>query len=168
MKRSKKELSLQLSQFTITVVLFVFILLPFIKMLIGIKKEDIVTIMNSPMFVTAVMNSLKTCVTTTVISVLLAMALAFAIQRTGVRGKAFLTVFVTLPMLIPSISVGTSMIVLFGTNGVITNLFRLDKTVYGFWGIIISLPIAIAIKTTYNFYEDDINERVQKMKSKSS
>lgn len=38
----------------------------------------------------------------------------------------------------------------------------------GFWGIIISLPVAIAIKTTYNFYEDDIYERVQKMKSKSS
>ena len=38
----------------------------------------------------------------------------------------------------------------------------------GFWGIIISLPIAIAIKTTYNFYEEDIYERVQKMKSKSS
>ena len=38
----------------------------------------------------------------------------------------------------------------------------------GFWGIVISLPVAIAIKTTYKFYEDDIYERVQKMKSKSS
>ncbi len=38
----------------------------------------------------------------------------------------------------------------------------------GFWGIVISLPIAIAIKTTYIFYENDIYERVQKMKNKSS
>lgn len=159
MKRGKKETSLQLSQFTIAVILFVFILLPFIKMLIGIKKEDIVSIVNSPMFVTAIKNSLKTCVTTTVISVLLALALAFAIQRTAVKGKAFLTVFVTLPMLIPSISVGTSMIVLFGTNGVITNLLHLDKTVYGFWGIIIgavlySYPVAFIMFNDVLKYED--------------
>ena len=147
MKRTKKEVSLLLSQFTITVVLFVFILLPFIKMLIGIRWEDIVRVVNSPMFVTAIKNSLMTCLTTTVISVSLALALAFAIQRTGVKWKAFMTVFVTLPMLIPSISVGTSMIVLFGTNGVITNMLHLNRTVYGFWGIVIgavlySYPVA--------------------------
>jgi len=38
----------------------------------------------------------------------------------------------------------------------------------GFWGIIISLPVAIIIKTTYNFYENDIYKKVQKMKSKSN
>ena len=38
----------------------------------------------------------------------------------------------------------------------------------GFWGIIISLPVAIVIKTTYIFYENDIYKRVQKMKGKSS
>jgi len=31
----------------------------------------------------------------------------------------------------------------------------------GFWGIIVSLPIAIIIKTTYNFYEKDINRKVK-------
>jgi len=40
--------------------------------------------------------------------------------------------------------------------------------VAGFWGIVISLPVAIVIKTTYNFYENDIYKRVQKMKGKSS
>lgn len=37
----------------------------------------------------------------------------------------------------------------------------------GFWGIVISLPIAIVIKTTYNFYENDIYKRFQKMKNKN-
>ncbi len=159
MKRSKKEFSLILSQASITVILFVFIILPFLRMVIGIQKADIDSIVHSPMFITAIINSLKTCVTTTVISVLLAMLLAFAIQRTGVRGKAFLTVFVTLPMLIPSLSVGTSMIVLFGTNGVITNLFHLDWTVYGFWGIVIgavlySYPVAFIMFNDVLKYED--------------
>ena len=36
----------------------------------------------------------------------------------------------------------------------------------GFWGIVISLPVAIAIKTTYNFYENDILKGIQTMKKK--
>lgn len=38
----------------------------------------------------------------------------------------------------------------------------------GFWGIVISLPVAIAIKTTYNFYENDIYKRVKNFKNKST
>lgn len=34
----------------------------------------------------------------------------------------------------------------------------------GFWGIVLSLPIAIIIKTTYNFYEKDIGKRIKNIK----
>ena len=36
----------------------------------------------------------------------------------------------------------------------------------GFWGIILSLPIAIIIKTTYNFYRRDIDKKVKFIKKK--
>lgn len=36
----------------------------------------------------------------------------------------------------------------------------------GFWGIILSLPIAIMIKTTYNFYRRDIDKKVKFIKKK--
>lgn len=36
----------------------------------------------------------------------------------------------------------------------------------GFWGIIFSLPIAIAIKTTYNFYRKDIDKKIRFIKKK--
>lgn len=36
----------------------------------------------------------------------------------------------------------------------------------GFWGIVLSLPVAIIIKTTYNFYEKDIHKRVKTIKVK--
>ena len=157
--KNRKNINVLLSQLIIATVLFVFILMPFIRMLIGIKKGDISNVVGSAMFVTAIKNSLKTCLTTTVISVSLALGLAFAIQRTGIRWKTFLTVFVTLPMLIPSLSVGTSMIVLFGTNGVITNLLHLNWTVYGFWGIVIgavlySYPVAFIMFNDVLKYED--------------
>lgn len=36
----------------------------------------------------------------------------------------------------------------------------------GFWGIVLSLPVAIAIKTTYNFYKKDIYKKVRHIKGK--
>ena len=36
----------------------------------------------------------------------------------------------------------------------------------GFWGIVLSLPVAIAIKTTYNFYQKDIRNKIGKIKNK--
>lgn len=36
----------------------------------------------------------------------------------------------------------------------------------GFWGIVLSLPVAIVIKTTYNFYERDIDKKIRTIKSK--
>lgn len=36
----------------------------------------------------------------------------------------------------------------------------------GFWGIVLSLPIAIVIKTTYNFYRRDIDKRIKFIKKK--
>lgn len=37
----------------------------------------------------------------------------------------------------------------------------------GFWGIVLSLPIAIIIRTTYNFYEEDIYNKVRGLKNKN-
>ncbi len=38
----------------------------------------------------------------------------------------------------------------------------------GFWGIVLSLPVAIFIRTTYNFYEKDIYNRVKGFKNKNT
>lgn len=38
----------------------------------------------------------------------------------------------------------------------------------GFWGIVISLPVAIIIIATYKFFEEDINSKIVTMKEKKS
>lgn len=38
----------------------------------------------------------------------------------------------------------------------------------GFWGIVVSIPVAIFIKVTYNFYKRDIDKRIIKMKKRIS
>ncbi|MBR0385812.1 MAG: hypothetical protein IJI05_04610, partial [Erysipelotrichaceae bacterium] len=108
MKLNRKKMGINLSQLLILSVLFVFILMPFIRMLMNIKPGDFYNVTHSLMFKTAITNSLKTCFVTTVISVSLGLLLALALQRSNIRFKAFCTVLATLPMLMPSLSVGTS------------------------------------------------------------
>lgn len=38
----------------------------------------------------------------------------------------------------------------------------------GFWGIVLSLPVAIIIKATYNFYERDIDKKIKFIKKEKS
>ena len=37
---------------------------------------------------------------------------------------------------------------------------------YGMWGIVIALPLTIVLLSTYHFYEDDIQDKLEDMKSK--
>ncbi|MEF9919303.1 MAG: ABC transporter permease subunit, partial [Eubacterium sp.] len=65
----------------------------------------------------------------------------------------------TLPMLIPSISHGMGLIILCGENGILTNLFSLQITIYGFWGIVVgsilySFPVAFLMILDLFRYED--------------
>lgn len=135
------------------------VLFPLVRMLIHIGDVDISKLLFSNQFIGALKNSILTSVTATLISVGLAFGLSWVIARTKIRYKSIFTVLLTLPMLIPSISHGMGLIVLFGANGILTNFFNLNFTIYGFWGIIIgsvmySFPIAFLMISDVLKYED--------------
>ena len=113
-----------------------FVFFPFALMVAKITPSDIQNVVNSNSFVPAIKNSLKLALITTAISVTLGLVLAFCVQRTNIRFKGFWAVALTLPMLIPSISHGMGLVVLFGTNGVLKNLLGIEGTIYGYAGII--------------------------------
>ncbi|NLB28291.1 MAG: phosphonate ABC transporter permease, partial [Clostridiaceae bacterium] len=123
------------------------VFLPLLRMLARMADVDVRALLFSGPFLTALRNSLLVTSVSTVISVSLAAALAWFMVRSGVRFKGFFTLIFTLPMLIPSISHGMGLVVLFGANGVVTRLLGLKGSVYGFWGIvagsvIYSFPVA--------------------------
>ena len=65
------------------------------------------------------------------------------------------------PMLIPSISHAFGLVTLLGSNGLLTNLFRLESGIYGFWGIVIgsviySFPVALLMFSGILQYEDGL------------
>lgn len=139
--------------------LCVAVIFPLVTLLMNIHSEDFANVVNSPQFVEMILNSLFTAGGATVLSVLLAMGLAWCLNRTKIRYKSVLAVLFTLPMLIPSISHGMGLVLLFGDNGLITNWIGVNIHLYGAVGIIIgsilySFPVAFLMMDDIFRYED--------------
>lgn len=145
------------------IVAFVFLvigfLLPIIVMFINVGKVDVSQIILSPQFKQATYNSLAVATVATLIAVLLAGVLAWTITRTNIKCKSLFCLLLTIPMLIPSISHGMGLVMLFGSNGVLTNLLHLNTSIYGFVGIVVgsvmySFPLAFLMICDVLIYED--------------
>ncbi len=135
------------------------VVLPLLFMFSNLFSADIEKILNNASFWKAALNSLCVSAVATVISITLAFLLAWCMTRTRVKGKGFFGAVILLPMLIPSISHGMGLIILFGQNGQLTKFFGLDWSIYGFWGIVIgsvmySLPVAYLMISDILRYED--------------
>lgn len=154
-----KRKGFRATKLLLSVFLVVSVLLPLVRLLINVKAEDIQSVISSPQFVPMILNSLATTTIATVISVVLAWGLAWCVNRTNIRFKAVFSVLFTLPMLIPSISHGMGLVLLFGDNGLVTNLLGINIGLYGYKGIVMgsllySFPVAFLMLTDAFQYED--------------
>lgn len=148
-----------LSKIFIGIILFSIIIIPIIRMIFYINAETFKNVFSSQLFYTSLLNSFVSTIVATSISIVLAYALAWAINRTNIKLKYLMTVVITLPMLIPSISHGMGLIILFGNNGLITKLFNSQSSIYGFWGVVLgsvlySFPVAFVMISDILKYED--------------
>jgi iron(III) transport system permease protein len=128
-------------------------------MLMNMAGSDISAVLRLPRFREALLNSIFTAGLATVISIMLAWCFALCVVRSNMRFKEVFSVFVTLPMLIPSISHGMGLVLLLGANGIITRLLGLSGTIYGFHGIVLgsvfyAFPVAFLMLADILKYED--------------
>ena len=148
-----------ISKILIGIILLILIVVPIVRMLVYIDKESFDSVFGSKLFVKNLINSLTSTAVATVISIALGYLLAWAITRTDIKCKYLFTILITLPMLIPSISHGMGLIILFGNNGIITRLLGASNSIYGFWGVVVgsvlySFPIAFIMIADILKYED--------------
>lgn len=142
------------------VLFFIFcVILPIVAMLCRITPNGLKEVVQSPQFMPAVRNSMMTALTATVISMMLALAAAWCMERTRIKGRAVYGMLFVIPMLIPSISHAFGLVALLGSNGFFTNLFGWSGSIYGFWGIVIgsvmySFPVAFLMLFGILQYED--------------
>lgn len=149
----------ELTKFFLALFLFVTVLCPLGAMLFNMAGADIAAVMRMPRFRESLVNSVSVAGTATVISVLLAWFFAFAVVRGSFRFREGLSVLVTLPMLIPSISHGMGLVLLLGSNGLITRALSLSGTIYGFHGIVLgsvfyTFPVAFLMLADILKYQD--------------
>ncbi len=143
----------------LSIVFITLVFLPLVRMFTYMDAESFKKAIDSPVFLTSIVNSLVSAVLGTLATVIVAFTLALCIERTKIRFKSIFGIIFTLPMLIPSISSGMGLIILFGNNGLITKLFNLNSTIYGLTGIIVgsimyAFPVAYLMLADIIHYED--------------
>lgn len=152
MKKSNR-LSLLIFLFLIIAIFY-----PLLVMLIKVEWNTFPDLLASDAFKNAFNNSLLVTSIATILSVGIAYLLAFTLNRTHIEHRALLKVFLTLPMLIPSISHGLGLINLFGSNGIISSYFGFD--IIGKSGIILgsilySFPVAfLMLDDGFNYIDN--------------
>lgn len=133
--------------------------LPLLGMFAGLLDPAAREVFSSERFASACLNSALVASTATAISLCLALFVAWALCRTNIKGKGFIAILMTAPMLIPSLAHGMSLVFLFGSNGMIARALGIDGGLYGFWGIVAgsvlySFPSAFLLLYDVLKYED--------------
>ena len=156
MKRNKSFYS---AKYLLLAYLLLTVVLPILRLFSSIRGEHVAEVLSSAQFLPMLQNSLLTTLMATAISVGLSFALAYALCRSRVRFKSVLVVLFTVPMLIPSISHGMGLVLLFGDNGLVTNLLGINIGLYGYTGIVMgsvlySFPVSFLMFYDSFQYED--------------
>lgn len=166
MNKSRKSLRARLrdrkadiGRVFLAMVFIALVLYPMVRMFAYMDGESIQKVVTAPSFGTTVVHSLVSAGLSTAITVVLAYALAMCTERSGIRLKSLFAIIFALPMLIPSISNGMGLIILFGNNGLITRLLHLDGGIYGLPGIVMgsvlyAFPVAYLMLADVLKYED--------------
>ncbi len=135
------------------------VVFPLVRMLFNIDGQSLKDVFTSPTIGEIILNSLLSTTISTLITLVLAYGLAYAIARSNVKCKGLFSIILVLPMLIPAISHGMGLVVMFGNNGLFTKLFNFTSQIYGLTGIVIgsvmyAFPVAFLMFVDVLKYQD--------------
>lgn len=92
---------------------------------------------STPALTDSIQNSVTIALITTVITVFLAFWFSYALTRTRMPGKGIFKTVALVPILVPSLLPGISLVYLFGNQGIMTELL-MGESIYGPIGIVIA------------------------------
>ena len=98
------------------VLIFIFALLPLISIAFNIKGVDLKYVFSDSNFYQSILNSLLYTFIASVITIILALITAYFLNNASIKGKNLLVVLLTLGMLVPTLSIGLGVRVMFGTK----------------------------------------------------
>ena len=139
--------------------ILLFAVLPLLTLAFHVTGSDLQYILKDRNFAEAIRNSLLYTTASAVITTVLALVSAYLLNTANLKRKNAFVVLLTLGMLVPTISVGLGLRILFGTNGFLDLLFGWEIEVRGFPGLIMgsvmtSFPATFLILYDALHYED--------------
>lgn len=123
------------------VLIFIFALLPLISIAFNIKGVDLKYVFSDSNFYQSILNSLLYTFLASVITIILALITAYFLNNASIKGKNLLVVLLTLGMLVPTLSIGLGVRVMFGTNGFLDQILGINIEGIGFFGLILGSVI---------------------------
>jgi iron(III) transport system permease protein len=142
---ARADLTVTLTAVSVLALLLVFVVWPVVRVLAlslvgprGLSLEQYAAFFSTWRLFRILLNSLLVSAVSTVVTVVVALILAYAVTRTTVPGKRFLSLMSLLPLISPPFLVSLAFILLLGRNGVVTRALGLDWSIYGFHGIVIA------------------------------
>jgi iron(III) transport system permease protein len=142
---ARAELAVGATAAVVLMLLVTFVVWPVVRVLAlsvvtstGIGLAQYAAFFSTGRLFRIVVNSLVVSAVSTALTVTVALILAYAVTRTTVPGKRFLSLMSLLPLISPPFLVSLAFILLLGRNGVITRALGLDWSIYGFHGIVIA------------------------------
>lgn len=145
---------------TLAALSLVFLILPLVQVFSHMDAASLKHVFSGDSLGIVMGRSVTASALTTVTSIVLAYALALCMERTAMRCKGLVRTLVSLPMLIPSVSIGMGVVQLLGNSGILTNLFSLPiGKIYGLPGIVLggvlyALPVAFLMIVNILKFED--------------
>ena len=139
--------------------ILLFAILPLLTLAFNVTGKDWTFIAKDRKFWAAVKNSLTYTGAAAVITTALALVSAYLLETSSLRKKNLYVIALTLGMLVPTISVGLGLRILFGANGFLDLLFGIEIEVRGMTGLIMgsvmtSFPATFLILYDALHYED--------------
>lgn len=136
--------------------ILLFAILPLLTLAFHVTGEDWNYILQDATFWAAVKNSLIYTTAAAVTTTVLALVAAYLLNTSSLKRKNLFVILLTLGMLVPTISVGLGLRVLFGTNGFIDLLFGAEIEVRGFSGLIMG-SVMTSFPATFLILYDALN-----------
>ena len=134
----------------ITALLFIFLfaLMPLISLVFNVSGKDLSYVFADDNFWSSVANSALYSLFASLITTVLAVVAAYFLNTSSIKNKNIFVTVLTLGMLVPTLSIGLGIRVLFGRNGFIDNMFGLEIEGIGFLGLIFGSVIS-SFPTTF-------------------
>lgn len=127
------------------------VLVPLFFVALAPRLADVVSVLSSSRWHTAMRNTVLVCLCSTVLSVAVGYVYAYAVVRGDIFFARFFSVVPIAHLVTPPFVGGLAFILLFGRQGFVTHtLLGLDVSLYGFWGLLLAqtlcfFPIAYLI-----------------------